>query len=87
MWDSQEPLTILEFGVGKGGDLGKWSKHGIKHLIGFDIAAESLACCKSRYDDMQRNTRRFQGSSFTAEFYEADFTRVCSGFFFSFSAV
>merc|ERR1719309_481447 len=31
-------LTVLDIGCGKGGDLQKWRKAGIRHLIATDIA-------------------------------------------------
>lgn len=65
--------SVLDLGSGKGGDLFKWEKAQIHHLICVDIAEVSVQQCKSRYDDLSQRNRR---SPFTAEFITADCTKV-----------
>ncbi|KAI8872828.1 mRNA capping enzyme, large subunit [Ramicandelaber brevisporus] len=43
--------TALDLGCGKGGDIGKWRKAKISHLVGMDIAQESINHAKARFDD------------------------------------
>lgn len=69
-----DPLRVLDMCCGKGGDLLKWEKANIKHLICTDIAEVSVEQCKTRYDAMQ--TRSKFGSKFTAEFFACDSTLV-----------
>ncbi|XP_017775449.1 PREDICTED: mRNA cap guanine-N7 methyltransferase [Nicrophorus vespilloides] len=65
------PIRVLDMCCGKGGDLLKWRKAGISHLICSDIAAVSLDQCKSRYETNKRN-----GSSYSIELIHADCTKV-----------
>lgn len=64
-------LKILDICCGKGGDLCKWQKAHVDHLICADIAEVSVEQCKSRYEDLRRRTGRL----FTAEFIATDCTR------------
>ncbi|KAI7874518.1 guanine-N(7)-methyltransferase [Lichtheimia hyalospora FSU 10163] len=57
--------TVFDMGCGKGGDLGKFAKANIGHLVAADIAHVSLEQMKERYRTMRR-------LSFTAEFYAMD---------------
>ncbi|KAI9104674.1 guanine-N(7)-methyltransferase [Phlyctochytrium arcticum] len=59
------PHTVLDLCCGKGGDLLKWSKAGIQHLVGVDIAAVSVEQAKGRYT-------QGRGHAFSAEFIAAD---------------
>lgn len=72
------PIRVLDMCCGKGGDLLKWKKGNITHLICSDIAAISLDQCKSRYTDMkQRNARdRNSGSIYSIEYIPGDCSRV-----------
>ncbi|KAF9437810.1 mRNA cap guanine-N7 methyltransferase [Entomortierella beljakovae] len=56
---------VLDIGVGKGGDLLKWSKAKIQFFIGCDIASKSVEQARERYKTM-RNT------PFTAHFHAID---------------
>lgn len=67
------PLRVLDMCCGKGGDLLKWKKGNITHLICTDIAQVSLEQCQQRYDDMKN---RSNNSTFFAEFITADCTKV-----------
>uniref|UniRef100_A0A1L8DGV5 mRNA cap guanine-N(7) methyltransferase n=1 Tax=Nyssomyia neivai TaxID=330878 RepID=A0A1L8DGV5_9DIPT len=67
------PLRVLDIGCGKGGDLLKWQKGGISHLICTDIAEVSIEQCRTRYDTMLARTKRF-APEFTAEFIACDST-------------
>jgi len=70
--------TVLDMGCGKGGDLLKWRKADIGHLVCVDIAETSVEQCRGRYNEMrERNQRdRHPQHMFTAEFIAADCTRV-----------
>lgn len=73
-----EPVRVLDMCCGKGGDLLKWRKGNIAHLICCDIASVSVEHCKARYEDMKhRNHRdRQSGSIYSIEYIAADCTRV-----------
>lgn len=72
------PLCVHDMCCGKGGDLLKWRKGNITHLICSDIAAVSLEQCKARYNDMVNRSRRDRGSQkiYTIEYIAADCTRT-----------
>ncbi|XP_051925009.1 mRNA cap guanine-N7 methyltransferase [Hippocampus zosterae] len=67
-------LSVLDLGCGKGGDLLKWRKGGIGHLVCADIAGVSVEQCRSRYEHMRRRGRGDQGM-FSAQFITADCTK------------
>ena len=78
-------LRVLDMCCGKGGDLLKWKKSNISHLICTDIAQVSLEQCQQRYDDMvNRKNSKDRGFApiFTAEFITADCTKVEKKYFF-----
>ena len=64
---------MLDIGCGKGGDLQKWKRGGIGHLIGTDIAETSLSQCRDRYTYMCKQQR---DRCYTANFFPADSTKV-----------
>jgi len=66
-------LTVLDIGCGKGGDLQKWRKAGIRHLIATDIAETSVMQFKDRYMAMWSRDRG--QPEFSAEFIVADATK------------
>ncbi|XP_053718861.1 mRNA cap guanine-N7 methyltransferase [Synchiropus splendidus] len=66
-------VSVLDLGCGKGGDLLKWRRGGIHHLVCADIAGVSVEQCQSRYEDMQRRGRR--DDIFSAQFITADCTK------------
>lgn len=70
-------VTVLDIGIGKGGDLLKYKIGRITHLIGTDIAETSIEQCNERYQSMKVNPRTgFRNHNlFTAEFKAADSTR------------
>ncbi|XP_077456923.1 mRNA cap guanine-N(7) methyltransferase isoform X1 [Stigmatopora argus] len=70
----QRNLSVLDLGCGKGGDLLKWRKGGIAHLVCADIADISVEQCRSRYEDMRRRSHGDQGA-FSAQFITADCTK------------
>ena len=43
--------TILDLGVGRGGDLGKYTKIKVKHLYGVEPNVENLAECRNRLEN------------------------------------
>ncbi|KAG0716969.1 mRNA cap guanine-N7 methyltransferase [Chionoecetes opilio] len=66
------PVSVLDLGCGKGGDLFKWQKGNIRHLVCADIAETSMEQCKERYN---KTKSRVRGSLFSAEFIVADCTK------------
>ncbi|XP_042214533.1 mRNA cap guanine-N7 methyltransferase-like [Homarus americanus] len=66
------PISVLDLGCGKGGDLLKWQKGNIKHLICADIAETSMDQCQERHEI---NKRKGRGGLFSAEFIVADCTK------------
>ncbi|KAL7738842.1 hypothetical protein ACLKA6_016748 [Drosophila palustris] len=72
-----EALRVLDMCCGKGGDLLKWDKAAISHLICTDIAEVSVEQCQRRYQDIiQRADKSKFGHKFTAEFFACDSTMV-----------
>ncbi|XP_022902267.2 mRNA cap guanine-N(7) methyltransferase [Onthophagus taurus] len=72
------PIRVHDMCCGKGGDLLKWRKGNINHLICSDIASVSLDQCKARYDDMKTRNFRDRGPTnlYSIEYIVADCTRV-----------
>ncbi|XP_073487389.1 mRNA cap guanine-N(7) methyltransferase isoform X2 [Aquarana catesbeiana] len=66
-------IAVLDLGCGKGGDLLKWRKGRIDHLVCTDIAEVSVQQCEQRYVDMKERARHEQ--VFEAEFVTADSTK------------
>lgn len=71
-------LRVLDMCCGKGGDLLKWQKANISHLICADIADTSVKQCESRYNENLNRKKNERGGFplFTAEFITADCTKV-----------
>jgi len=65
-------VSVLDLGCGKGGDLTKWHKAKVDHVVGVDIAATSIEQCKDRYHEMKG---RSKGKIFRAEFHAVDCTK------------
>jgi mRNA (guanine-N7-)-methyltransferase len=77
-----DDVNVLDIACGKGGDILKWQKGKIDHVIMADIAAKSIDECKDRYKKLERDQRHNRYSRerlFTAEFFVADCTkkRLC----------
>ncbi|XP_045472288.1 mRNA cap guanine-N7 methyltransferase isoform X1 [Harmonia axyridis] len=72
------PIRALDMGCGKGGDLLKWKKGNISHLICTDIALVSLDQCKNRYSDMKERSAKDRngGNLFSIEYISADCSRL-----------
>lgn len=70
-----EPIRVLDMCCGKGGDLLKWGKANIAHLICADIAEVSVEQCQTRYKEHISNKRRCP-RPFSAEFLAYDCTKV-----------
>lgn len=71
------PIRVHDMCCGKGGDLLKWKKGGITHLICSDIASVSLEQCKARYKDMKNRSGRDRGPPlYTIEFIAGDCGRM-----------
>jgi len=74
-----EDINVLDLACGKGGDILKWQKGKVDHVIMVDIAAKSVDQCKERYTKLQkeqRNNRYYRERLFTAEFFAADCTKT-----------
>ncbi|KAK7898251.1 hypothetical protein WMY93_019104 [Mugilogobius chulae] len=67
------PVRVLDLGCGKGGDLLKWRRGNISHLVCTDIAEVSVDQCRSRFEEMKRKSHN--DDIFTAEFITADATK------------
>jgi len=77
-----DDINVLDIACGKGGDILKWQKGKVDHVIMADIAAKSVDECKDRYKKLEREQRHNRYSRerlFTAEFFVADCTkkRLC----------
>ncbi|XP_037549672.1 mRNA cap guanine-N7 methyltransferase [Nematolebias whitei] len=64
-------LSVLDLGCGKGGDLLKWRKGGISHLVCTDIAAVSVEQCQSRFETMKQKSFANE-KIFSAQFITSD---------------
>ncbi|XP_013111340.2 mRNA cap guanine-N7 methyltransferase [Stomoxys calcitrans] len=72
-----DPMRVLDMCCGKGGDLLKWEKALITHLICTDIAEVSVEQCKKRYEDILRRAVKSKfAHKFSAEFFACDSTLV-----------
>lgn len=71
--DYGRSLRVLDICCGKGGDLSKWQKARVEHVVFADIAEVSVQQCQTRYDDLRSRSRG--GRLFTAEFIAADCTK------------
>jgi len=69
------PFRVLDIGSGKGGDLMKWQKGNIQHLVSADIARVSIDQARERYMDNKARADRQGYDIFDAEFIVADCTR------------
>ncbi|KAJ8942895.1 hypothetical protein NQ314_009870 [Rhamnusium bicolor] len=69
------PIRVHDMCCGKGGDLQKWKKGGITHLICSDIASVSLDQCKDRYTDIKnrRSKDRGGGNIYSIEYIPAKY--------------
>lgn len=74
---TSDDINVLDLGCGKGGDLLKWDKGKVDHVILADIAATSIDQCKERYSKLERDRRRGYSRDrvFTTEFFAADCTK------------
>ncbi|XP_068423117.1 mRNA cap guanine-N7 methyltransferase [Clinocottus analis] len=66
-----QQISVLDLGCGKGGDLLKWRRGGINHLVCADIAGVSVEQCQSRYEDMKKKSH-VNEKIFSAQFINAD---------------
>ena len=66
------PLRVLDMCCGKGGDLLKWTKGNISHLICCDIAEVSVEQCETRYKNL--TNKNDGGKLYSAEFFTSDVT-------------
>jgi len=75
-----EEITVLDLGCGKGGDLLKWQKGRVGHVICADIAEASVEQCRERYDNLKKGQRgSYRDRSerlFSIECIAADCTKV-----------
>ena len=66
-------LNVLDLGCGKGGDLLKWERGNVHHVVCADIAETSIEQCKDRYATLKHRSRN---NVFSAEFIAADCSKV-----------
>lgn len=69
---------VLDICCGKGGDLMKWMKANVRHVICADLAETSIEQCQHRYNEILNRSSNDRGFDpiFTAEFITADCTKV-----------
>nr|SVE92436.1 EOG090X07I2 [Megafenestra aurita] len=65
-------LNVLDLGCGKGGDLLKWERGRVNHVVCADIAETSIEQCKDRYEKLKQRSRQV----FTAEFIATDCSKT-----------
>merc|ERR1719341_465843 len=53
--DGRGRIRVLDMGCGKGGDLQKWQRAGVSHVVGVDIAATSKSTLMNEYLEKVRN--------------------------------
>ncbi|KAH9490360.1 hypothetical protein Btru_041584 [Bulinus truncatus] len=70
--DPDKTASVLDLCSGKGGDLLKWKKGRIHHLVCADIAETSVEQSEVRY---RQNVQRERNRIFSAEFIVADCTK------------
>jgi len=74
----RDNIKVMDLGCGKGGDLQKWQRGGVKYVACVDIAATSIEQCQSRYREMRGRNR----DTFNAEFHAVDCTKQrCRDFY------
>merc|ERR1719318_1246068 len=61
--DGRGRIRVLDMGCGKGGDLQKWQRAGVSHVVGVDIAATSIEQCKDRYHEMKGSSMQWTAPS------------------------
>lgn len=69
-------LNVLDMCCGKGGDLFKWKKVNISHLICTDLTEITVQQCQDRYQEMLKRSSSERNPLFTAQFITADCTKV-----------
>ncbi|XP_026155810.1 mRNA cap guanine-N(7) methyltransferase isoform X2 [Mastacembelus armatus] len=72
--EGPQQVSVLDLGCGKGGDLLKWRRGGINHLVCADIAGVSVEQCQSRYEEMKKKSH-VNEKIFNAQFITADCTK------------
>jgi len=70
--NTDDRIKVLDVGCGKGGDLQKWQRAGVGHVVGVDIAGTSIEQCKDRYHEMKGRNR---DRAYEGEFYTVDCTK------------
>uniref|UniRef100_A0A3B5LSD8 mRNA (guanine-N(7))-methyltransferase n=1 Tax=Xiphophorus couchianus TaxID=32473 RepID=A0A3B5LSD8_9TELE len=71
-------VSVLDLGCGKGGDLLKWRRGGISHIVCADIAEVSVDQCRTRYEEMKRKSHSNE-KIFSAQFIASDCSKVDLG--------
>jgi len=74
---TSDDIVILDLACGKGGDLLKWQKGKVDHVIMADIASTSIDQCKERYARLEKEARQSRNRDrlFTMEAFAADCTK------------
>ncbi|KDE06696.1 hypothetical protein MVLG_03042 [Microbotryum lychnidis-dioicae p1A1 Lamole] len=65
---------VMDMCCGKGGDLLKWSKAGVKEYYGLDVAGVSVEQARARYQDMR--DRRFNAHFIRADCFGTAITEI-----------
>ena len=52
------PVSLLDIGVGRGGDIFKWDKCNIHEVVGYDIDQQYIDECNDRFSNTNLNCRR-----------------------------
>lgn len=65
---SPHKVNVLDIACGKGGDIPKWKSSRIKHLVGIDIAGDSVKHAMERYKERVAGRK----GGFSAEWYACD---------------
>lgn len=75
---TSDDIVILDLACGKGGDLLKWQKGKVDHVIMADIASTSIDQCKERYARLEKESKqsRHRDRLFAMEAFAADCTKV-----------
>lgn len=52
------PVSLLDIGVGRGGDIFKWDKCNIHEVVGYDIDQQYIRECNERFTNSNLNCKR-----------------------------
>jgi hypothetical protein len=71
-----EPLRLIDFTCGKGGDIHKWNELGISYVMGVDLFSNNIHDKEDgairRYSELVESNQRMQKKTFDADFLVGD---------------